>query len=269
MGLRVFIALLLALSCCALAQDNPTTGNPPAPNPPATNAPATNNNNEVQPNPVTPVPVEDKRIFGVLPNNRTTEESIPFRPLTAGQKMTIAAKDSFDLPVYPTAALFATLYQLENQNPSFGQGFKGYAKRWGGAYGDQMLGDIMTEGLVPSMLHEDPRYFRRGEGSVKSRTWYAVTRIMVTRTDSGHNRFNFSEWGGNAAAVALSNAWYPDTRTAADNAEKLVIQCATDAFSNVLKEFWPDVKRYLHRKRQPSTVPASAPATVSSGDTLR
>src|ERR1700683_1999757 len=79
-------------------------------------------------------PHEDKRIFGVLPNNRTTEGSIPFAPITAKQKITIAVKDSFDYPVYPTAVLFAALYQLENQNPSFGQGMEGYAKRFATAY---------------------------------------------------------------------------------------------------------------------------------------
>ena len=78
--------------------------------------------------------------------------------------MTIAGKDSFDWPVYPTAAAFATLYQLENQNPSFGQGMSGYAKRFAAAYGDQMIGNMMTEGIVPSLLHQDPRYFRLGEG---------------------------------------------------------------------------------------------------------
>ena len=195
-------------------------------------------------------PVEDKRIFGVMPNNRTTEASIPFTPITAGRKMTIAAKDSFDWPVYPTAAAFAALYQLEDQNPSFGQGMKGYAKRLGAAYGDQMIGNMMTEGIVPSLLHEDPRYFRLGEGGGWHRTKYALTRILVTRTDSNHNTFNVAEVGGNAMAVALSNAWYPDTRTASDNAEKLAIQLATDAFSNVMKEFWPDVKRHFLKKHR-------------------
>ena len=166
--------------------------------------------------PATPVPgtPEDKRIFGVLPNYRTAEAASPFAPLSAKQKFTIAFKDSFDWPVYPTAAAFATLYQLENQNPSFGQGMPGYATRVAAAYGDQMIGNMMTEGIVPSLLHQDPRYFRLGEGSVRSRAWYAVTRIFVARTDSGRNTFNFAEWGGNAAAVALSNAWYPDTQRA-------------------------------------------------------
>jgi hypothetical protein len=201
------------------------------------------------PNPVSPVPTEDKRIFGVIPNNRTTEESNPFHTISAKEKLTIAAKDSFDWPVFPTAAAFAGLYQIEGQNPSFGQGVKGYALRFATAYADQTIGNIMTEGLVPIVTHEDPRYFRRGEGSVLARTGSALKQIVVTRTDSNGHTFNFSEWGGNAAAVAISNAYYPDTRTASDNVERLLIACGTDAFSNVLKEFWPDVKKKLKQLR--------------------
>ena len=204
-------------------------------------------------------PAEDKRIFGVLPNNRTTENSIPFHPITAKQKMTIAAKDSFDLPVYPTAALFAVLYQLENQNPSFGQGLKGYAKRFGTAYGDQMIGNMMAEGIVPALGHQDPRYFRLGEGPKWHRAFYAVTRIEVARMDSGRQSFNFSEWGGNAATAAISNLYYPDTRDWRDNVEKLMIACGTDTFSNVLKEFWPDVKRHFQKRH------AKKDALVSTG----
>jgi hypothetical protein len=204
---------------------------------------------------------EDKRIFGVLPNNRTTENSIPFHAITAKQKMTIAFKDSFDWPVYPTAAAFATLYQLENQNPSFGQGMSGYAKRVASAYGDQMIGNMMTEGIIPAVFHQDPRYFRLGEGTKKHRIWYAVTRIVVARMDSGRNTFNFSEWGGNASAAALSNLYYPDTRNAKDNASKLMIACGTDTFSNVLKEFWPDVKNWMHKKRSHSGESTAASST--------
>jgi hypothetical protein len=198
-----------------------------------------------QPAPV----VEDKRAYGVLPNNRTAESSLPFHALTARQKITIAAKDSFDGAVYPTAAIFSVVYQAENQNPSFGQGMKGYAQRVGAAFGDQMIGNMMTEGFAPALLHEDPRYFRLGKGSGGRRAWYAVTRIFVTPTDKNHMTFNFAEWGGNAVAVALSNAYYKDGRSADDNLVKLLIQCGTDALSNVLKEFWPDVKRRLSKKK--------------------
>jgi len=90
----------------------------------------------------------------------------------------------------------------------------------------------------------------------------------VARTDSGRNTFNFAEWGGNAAAVALSNAWYPDTRDVSDNVQKLLIQCATDTFSQVLKEFWPDVKRHFQKKHEdPETLPpASRCKAVQNGD---
>src|SRR5579862_6897423 len=104
----------------------------------------------------------DKRIFGVLPNYRTADGSAPFMPISAKRKFYIAAKDSFDYPVYPLSAAFAGLYQLDDQNPSFGQGVKGYAKRFAASYADQAIGNMMTEAIMPALLHEDPRYFRIG-----------------------------------------------------------------------------------------------------------
>ena len=224
--MRHYIIVLIAFSACCLRAQN-STGEPAGPT----------------------APVEDKRAYGVLPNNRTTEASAPFKALTAKQKLNIAFKDSFDGAVYPTAAIFSVVYQAENQNPSFGQGFKGYAQRVGGAFGDQMIGNMMTEGFAPALLHEDPRYFRLGQGSKMGRVWYAVTRILVTPTDHNHMTFNFAEWGGNSAAVAISNLYYRDGRNWQDNSEKLLVQCGTDALSNVLKEFWPDVKKKLSKKK--------------------
>jgi hypothetical protein len=194
----------------------------------------------------------DKRIFGVLPNYRTADGSAPFTPITAKHKFYIASKDSFDYPVYLTSALFAGLYQLENQNPSFGQGMKGYAKRLASSYGDQAVGNLMTEAIFPSLLHEDPRYFRigAGGGTAWHRAGYALTRVFVVRTDQGKWNFNYSEWLGNGATVAISNLYYPaDTRNVADNLQKLSIQVGTDAFSQVMKEFWPDIKRKLTKKK--------------------
>ena len=193
----------------------------------------------------------DKRIFGVLPNYRTADGSAPFVPITAKRKFYIAAKDSFDYPVYFASAGFAGLYQLENQNPSFGQGVKGYAKRFASSYGDQAIGNMMTEAIFPSLLRGDPRYFRIGEagGSTWHRVGYALTRVFVVRTDKGKWDFNYSEWLGNGATVAISNVYYPDTRNASDNVQKLGIQIGTDAFSQVMKEFWPDIKRKLTKKK--------------------
>ena len=200
---------------------------------------------------------EDKRVFGVFPNYRTTDGNVPFQPITSKQKILIGLKDSFDWPVYITGGAFAALYQIENQNPSFGQGMKGYARRYGTALADQVIGNMMTESFMPSLLHQDPRYFRigKGRGSVMHRMGYAASRIFVSRTDSGGQQFNYSEWLGNGAAVAISNAYYPDTRTVSDNIERLGIACATDAFSQEMKEFWPDVKHFLFHRHEPDTQP--------------
>ncbi len=194
-------------------------------------------------------PPGGKRVFGVLPNYRTADASQEGVTISAHQKLVIATKDSFDYPLVILAAALAGVSQLSDQNPSFGQGVKGYAHRLVTGYADQAMGNMFTEGLFPILLHEDPRYFRRGTGSIGSRTGYALTRIFVTKTDSGGSRFNYSEWLGNATGVAISNAYYPDGRDWSDNTTRLLEQCATDAISQVLKEFWPDIKRkWFHKE---------------------
>src|SRR5258708_16006616 len=196
----------------------------------------------------------DYRILVVLPTYRTSNPLAVYEPLTARQKFSIAIKDSFDWPNYLVSGAFAGLYQLENQNPSFGQGVKGYAHRYWTSYLDQSMGNLMTEAVMPSLLHEDPRYFRKVTGSVWSRTGYALTRVLVTRTDRGGTRFNFSEAIGNGVMASIGNAYYPDNRGFAGTTQRLGVQTATDALSNVLKEFWPDVKRRLHRHRDEGPV---------------
>ncbi len=146
------------------------------------------------------------------------------------------------------AGVYAGLGQITNADPSFGQGPKGYAHRLATNYGDQAIGNMFAEGLFPVMLHEDPRYFQLGTGSKLHRTEYSITRSFVTHKDSGGKIFNYSEWLGNAAAVAISNAYYPDNRTLRDNTTKLLEQVGTDTVSQVLKEFWPDIKRNLFHK---------------------
>lgn len=205
----------------------------------------------------------DKRAFGIFPNYRSADASSPFQPITAKEKMAIAAKDSFDWPLFFVAAGYAGLGQLTNQNPSFGQGTKGYASRYLRLYADLAVGNLLTEGVMPSLLHEDPRYFRRGNGTLWKRAGYAASRIFLTRTNAGTTRFNFSEVVGNSIVVGISNAYYPDTRTARENFEKFTIQLATDAISNVMKEFWPDVKRRLSSWHQTSTPNTQFPSTTA------
>lgn len=199
-------------------------------------------------------------MFGVLPNYRTANESAVYTPISIKQKFTIGAKDSFDYPLFLLSAALAGLGQLSNQNPSFGQGMAGYGRRLGTGFADQAIGNMMTESIFPTILHEDPRYFRRGYGTVKSRIWYAATRVFVTKTDAGGQRFNFSEVLGNATGVAISDLYYPDQRDARDNVFKLGEQIGIDSFSQVLKEFWPDVKRrfFHHNQTDPGSTPDPA-----------
>jgi len=191
----------------------------------------------------------DKRIFGVLPNYRTADGTMPFRPITTKQKFTIAVKDTFDYPSYVLAAGFSGISQLENSNAEFGQGLKGYARRYASAIADQDIGNFMTEAIYPTLLHEDPRYFRKVHGSFAGRLGYASTRVFVTRTDSGGSNFNFAEWLGNGTVAAIGNAYYPGERGFGYTMQRTATQVGTDAISNVLKEFWPDIKRkWLHKQ---------------------
>lgn len=191
---------------------------------------------------------EDKYVFGVLPNYRTAEMDRVGRALTPKQKLAIAAKDSFAYPLVLLGAAYAGLYQLENNHPEFGQGLQGYAKRFGTSYSDQAVGNFMTEGFFPILLKQDPRYFRMAHGTKGQRTWYALTRIVVTRTDSGQKTLNYSELAGNATAAAISLSYYPDNRNVPDYLQNWGIQLGTDAVSQVLKEFWPDVKAWWYKK---------------------
>jgi hypothetical protein len=195
--------------------------------------------------------INDKRIYGVLPNYRMADGTKPFAPITTRQKLMIGVKDSFDYPAYVLGAVFAGLNQMADTNPEFGQGVRGYAKRYGTSYADQAIGNLMSESLFPAAFHHDPRYFRIGKsgGSGLARTGYALSRILICYDDKGHSVFNISELGGNAASVAISNLYYTTTRTPTDNAIKWGTAIGTDAVSNILKEFWPDVKEKFLKKK--------------------
>ena len=192
---------------------------------------------------------QDNRAYGVLPNYRTAESSTPFSAITSKQKITIAWKDSMNGPSYVMGGLFSAISQVNNTNPSFGQGLKGYTHRYFTALADQDMGNMMTEGILPSLFRDDPRFFRKGKGGGWARAGYAASRVLVTRSDKDTWRFNSSEFLGNAAVAAIGNWYYPDSRSGMDTAQRMFSQIGTDAISNVLKEFWPDVKRRLQARK--------------------
>jgi len=203
--------------------------------------------------PQPPKPKEEhKRILWIIPNYRTFPSLTNYQPLTTAEKFKIAQQDTLDRGTFAMAAGFAGLGQLTNSTPSFGQGVAGYARYLGTSFGDLAIGNYMTEAIYPTLLHQDPRYFRRGTGSGMSRLGYAVKQIFWTHTDSGGTQFNFSEIVGNATASAIAISYYPDNRDAASVASKLGVQIAVDTTGNILKEFWPDLARKLARKKHPA-----------------
>jgi hypothetical protein len=201
-----------------------------------------------------PTPAQPgKRLFGVIPNYRTVDASVPFARLSAKQKLNIARHDSFDWPNYVFAGVltFATP-SSKDQSASYGGGIEGFANRYVRSTADQITGNMLTEGLMPVVLHQDPRYFRPGTGTFKSRLGSALSQIVIARRDSGHRTFNASEWLGNAMAVGISNTYSPNLNSWSARTQKWMLMISTDTFSNVMKEFGPDVKERLLRHRHKS-----------------
>jgi hypothetical protein len=191
---------------------------------------------------------ESKRLLGIVPNYRSSASLQNYQPLSAGEKFKIASEDAFDRGTIVLAGIFGAESLATNANRSFGHGAAGFGRYFGASYGDLVVGNYMTEGVFPVLLHQDPRYFRKGQGSGWSRLGYAAGQIFRTHTDSGGTQFNYSEIAGNSAAVAISNAYYADNRTAHDAAGKLGMQIGVDMAANVLKEFWPDLQRKFRRR---------------------
>jgi hypothetical protein len=195
---------------------------------------------------------KDKRILWIIPNYRTSPTLDHYEPLTTREKFKLARQDAFDRGGFVLAAIFAGEGLATASNPSFGHGIGAVPAYYVTAHADLDIGDYMTEAIFPTLLHQDPRYFRKGSGRGWSRFGYAVGQIFWTHTDAGGRQFNFSEIGGNSTAVAISMAYYPDQRDARDAVSKLGIQLGIDMASNVLKEFWPDIHRKFSRNHAAS-----------------
>jgi hypothetical protein len=200
---------------------------------------------------------ESKRLLGIIPNYRTSADLQHYKRLSPSEKFKLASLDTFDRGTVGLAALFAGESQLTNSNRAFGQGAAGFGRYMGAAYGDFVIGDYLTEAVFPTLLHQDPRYFRRGTGSGRSRLGYAIGQIFWTHRDSGGTQFNYSEIVGNSAAVAISNAYYVDNRSAGEAVSKLGLQIGVDTASNILKEFWPDLERKFGRTQHSQQPPLS------------
>jgi hypothetical protein len=194
------------------------------------------------------------RLFMVLPNFLTVENESKVPPLTAGGKFKLVAKNSFDPAIFPFIGVIALIGQAENSDPEYGQGMEGYGKRYAAAFGDATIGSFMTSATFPALLHQDPRYYQMGHGGFRRRLFYSISRIFVTRSDSGSHQFNTSEIAGNLVAAGISINYHPEQeRNVASTMTVWGTDTGWDALSNVLKEFWPDIRHKFSKKHSPES----------------
>jgi hypothetical protein len=206
------------------------------------------------------------RLFFALPNFLTVDANGKIVPLTAGQKFKVVARGSFDPVQIVWYAALSGVSQAENSEPGYGQGAVGYGKRYGAYAADGTIENFFVGAILPSVLHQDPRFFPKAGGSFISRASYAASRIIISRGDSGSRQFNYSEVFGSAIASAISTysyhprrtfnrfnnmgvaEYYPSDRTLGNTASVWGSQVGYDAITLLVKEFWPDLRRKLKKQ---------------------
>ena len=211
---------------------------------------------DVQPRPLpdAPQPVstggnQSKRILWVIPNYRAVGADVQLPPLSLKSKFVLASQDSFDYSSLVFAGFMAGIGQAGKSTPEFLQGGVGYSRYLWHSFADQAVGNYFTEFIVPSVTHEDPRYYTRFHGGVLRRTVYALDRLAITRTDSGGKSINFSEIVGNGAGAGVACLYYPrGERTWTKTGQRWATQISIDGISNVVKEFWPDIRHHVFRQ---------------------
>jgi len=229
------------------------TGAAPAASPAGPDAPAATN---AKPSDFLQQP---KRILGVMPNYRAVSAGALPPPPTAKEAFKIATQNSFDY----SAFLFVGITSLEawgtDTHPQLRSGIAGYGRYYWRGFLDKADGNYLVIFALPTILHEDERYYAMGQGGFWKRAIYSASRVLITPNYHGHNTFNAAEVFGRAFSQAISAAYYPsEDRTGGALAVKYGWAMGRDALTNVFREFWPDIdKHLLHRHRaQP---PAAGP----------
>jgi hypothetical protein len=179
----------------------------------------------------------DQRVLGIIPNFYSSYDwNAP--PMGSKQKFELAFRAVTDPVSFMGAGVLAGIEQGNNSFPGYGQGVQGYAKRYGAAYSDDFIGRMMGSAVLPSLFHQDPRYFYKGSGSVSSRALYAIGGVVFCRGDNGRRQINFSHLMGSFAAGGISNLYYPSgSRGVSLTIVNGLIETAGNAGNNLLREF--------------------------------
>ena len=193
---------------------------------------------------------QTKRILGIIPNFRAVSADTKLPPETVKEKFVSATEDSFDYSAIFIPAVLAGYDMGRRETPEFHQGAAGYARYFWHSAVDQTSENYLVEFVVPALTHEDPRYYTLGHGGFVKRSAYALSRAVITRSDSGAEVFNFSEVLGSGAASGISNLYYPSaSRSLGSTGSQWGLDVAIDAASFWVKEFWPDINRRLFHNK--------------------
>jgi len=202
------------------------------------------------------------RILGILPNFRAVSSSEHLPAQSVKEKFVTASEDSFDYSSLPIPLAVAGYNDLRNNTPEFGTGGIGYARYLWHSVVDQTSENYFVEFIVPAATHEDTRFYTLGHGGFLKRSGYALSRVVVTRSDAGNPTFNFGEVLGAGMAAGLSNAYYPAaTRSFSNTGTQWGLDVAIDAASFVVKEFWPDINHFLFHGDKTFNSPGSLAPT--------
>ena len=194
-------------------------------------------------------PQQTKRILGVIPNFRSVSTNDVLPPQTPKEKFLTATNDSFDYSAVFIPATLAGYSMARRAYPEFGDGADAYGKYFWRSAVDQTTENYMVEFVGPVLFREDNRYYTLGRGGFLKRTGYALSRAVVTRTDSAKPSFNYSEVLGSGASAGLSNAYYPaQERTFGNTASTWGLDILIDCGSFVVKEFWPDINHHWQHR---------------------
>jgi hypothetical protein len=200
---------------------------------------------------------QTRRILGVIPNFRAISAGQKLPPQSVKDKFLTATEDSFDYSSIFIPALLAGYSMETDATPEFHQGAAGYARYFWHAAVDQTSENYMVEFVVPVIAHQDTRYYTLGHGGFLKRTGYALSRAVITRSDSGKEVFNASEVIGAGAASGLSTLYYPSRqRSLANTGQEWGLDVGIDAVSFAAKEFWPDINRVVFHAGKSSGTPA-------------
>ena len=179
---------------------------------------------------------EQQRVLGIIPNFYVVYDHNA-EPLTTKLKFKLALRTSADPATMVGVGVLAAIHQAADI-PNYGQGWGAYGKRYGASAADGLSAIMIGGAILPSLLHQDPRYFYQGTGTTKSRTLHALSNAFVCQGDNGRLQPNYSTIGGDLASAALSNAYYPASdRGARQTFETVIINTAERMFTALAQEF--------------------------------